>query len=446
MGTVIKYLTNTRIKLSKQIFYLSFPLLLCHVYTMASTKTTNSKSSTFKVQKENIFLDQNLQSYNKIKERLEYYNLTVPETTFTYSYQAEVFASNLNESFELDPQIEGFAKAFNLRLNHSIFFDPEFIINSQRVRNYQLKPKYFKHNVGQLLKVKTSDNQIIPCTFFNRESDKLLVVGEGFTNEREVMSPFIDMFENHDVVIFDYRGHGFDPTKLNLSPTKMLFGVDCSKAMLGADEEKDVFAVIDTLKKKKNYTQINGLGICYSALIFVKATAIKQEKKEKLFDHLILDGCWLSLGNFVDKLIKDPKRICSPQYGGWERTWPIKKLWFQNAFLSLGQELFHTKINQISILDYLPKIENIPILYFYGKDDLVITRHEFEIMWHTTKTKEKTVIITSNPHVRNHLKQKELYKLICDLFLELPHNQFISCLQNKENLITYQASKLAYRY
>ena len=58
---------------------------------------------------------------------------------------------------------------------------------------------------------------------------------------------------------------------------------------------------------------------------------------------------------------------------------------------------------------------------------------------------------TSIPHwiqfeVLSNTKQKELYKMICDLFLELPHNEFISCLMNKENLIKYEASKLKYIY
>lgn len=35
-----------------------------------------------------------------------------------------------------------------------------------------------------------------------------------------------------------------------------------------------------------------------------------------------------------------------------------------------------------------------------------------------------------NKHVNNHLKQKELYKFICDLFFDLPYNQFEQTLQN----------------
>ena len=378
----------------------------------------------------------------KLLQKLDHYNMQVTEKPFSYNNKIEIFSPILNKSFALDPEIEGFAKAYNLMLNNSIFFDPEFILNSKSVRKYHLKPKHFQRNIGQLLEFIAQDGNIVPCTYFDRASDKLLVVGEGFTNDREIMSPFIDMFPDHDVILFDYRGQGLRENEWEFSPTKFLFNANCSKSGLGATEDRDVIAVIEAMKNKKKYTQIDGIGLCYSALIFVKAAGNKQEKNEKLFDHLILDGCWLSLENFTEKLVQDPKRICSPQYGGWKNNWLIKKLWFQKILLNLGQELFHTQFNQVSILDYISKIKDTAILYIYGKGDLVVNRHEFEIMWNNTKTKEKTAIITSNPHVRNHLKQKELYKLICDLFLTLPHVEFINCLKDKEHLINYQANKL----
>jgi hypothetical protein len=413
---------------------LAFATKLCPVNQIAQPESAITK-----------FSEQNSiqrQAEEELFKKLEYYNLQVTEKPFTYNHKIEVFSSILEKSFSLDSEIEGFAKAYNLMLNNSIFFDPEFISNTKAVRAYHLKPKPFKHNIGRILECIAEDGNIIPCTYFDRESDRLLVVGGGFTNNREVMSPFIDMFPNHDVIIFDYRGHGFRENEWEFSPTKFLFNANCSKVRLGDTEDRDVIAVIETIKNKKKYKQINGLGICYSALIFAKAAAKKQKNNEKLFDHLILDGCWLSLENFTEKLAQDPKRICSPQNGGWKNNCLIKKLWLQKLFLILAQELFHTQLNQVSVLDYLPNIKDTAILFFHGKDDLVINRHEFEIMWNNTKVKEKTAIITSNPHVRNHLKQKELYKLICDLFLNLPHTEFINCLQDKEYLINYQASQL----
>jgi len=385
---------------------------------------------------------------NILTEQLQHYHLQIPKTPFTYQYATEILSEGKDflEHFELNPEIENFAKKINERLNTSIFFDPSFILNSKRVRQYLAKPKYFQSHSGKTVQVKTEDGQTLGCTYLDRGSKKLMIVGAGFTNKREVMAPFIDMFLDYDIVLFDYRGHGYkefkylDPSTWLELPTKMLFGADLNKARMGAEEEKDVLAIVDEFRKNRNYEQVVGLGVCYSALIFVKAAAIRQREskgKEKLFDNLILDCCWLSLQDYVDKLLLDLKLIVSPQYGGWKDKWPVKKRWFQNLIYYFGQKLFYTKFNEVSILDYLPELNGIPILYFYGKNDIVISRQEFEIIWNATRTEEKTVILTSNPHVRNHLKQKEFYKLACDLFLNLPQKEFVQCLKDKNKLMEY---------
>jgi pimeloyl-ACP methyl ester carboxylesterase len=425
-----------KMKFIKKTFFLLFCAILVPttLYNNNSTLTPINHSNDYKF----------------IKEKLKEYHLATPPSPFSYQYKTEILTSGHPTSFALSPEIESFAHSQNAFLNHSIYFDRDFLLNTPKAREYHLKPKYFKQNVGKLLTAQTDDGQIISCTYFDRNSDKLMVVGSGFTNSREIMSPFIDIFSDHDIVIFDYRGHGyeqvniFNPFSWYKKVKKMPFGVDRDITSLGMLEEKDVIAVVNTLKNKKKYSQINGMGICYSALIFVKAEGVWQNthQGQKLFDHLILDSCWLSLQNFTEKLINDPKKIFSPQYGGWEDNWIVKQKWFQDALLSLAQNCFNTKFNRLSILDYLPHIKNVPMLFFYGKDDLTITHHEFEIVWNATQSFPKTAVVTSCPHVRNHIKEKEFYKLICDLFLELPHQKFIECLQNKNTLIQHYINKL----
>jgi hypothetical protein len=133
---------------------------------------------------------------------------------------------------------------------------------------------------------------------------------------------------------------------------------------------------------------------------------------------------------------------CVPQRGGWQRFWLTTKEWSRNFLTGMAESLFSMKFKSVAIMDFLPHIPNIPILYFYGKDDLMVSRHEFEMIWNATPNTQKTVIITSNPHVWNHLKQKELYKLICDLFVQLPHKECIACLQDANSLIADKTSKL----
>ena len=109
---------------------------------------------------------------------------------------------------------------------------------------------------------------------------------------------------------------------------------------------------------------------------------------------------------------------------------------------SVAQALFGIQFEAVSVLDYLPHLGDLPVLFFYGKDDLMISRHEFEIMWNATDSKNKTALVTSNPHVWNHLKQKELYRLVVDLFLECDTDEFITTLADYERLVERETEKM----
>ncbi len=54
---------------------------------------------------------------------------------------------------------------------------------------------------------------------------------------------------------------------------------------------------------------------------------------------------------------------------------------------------------------------------------------------------KKIALITNNHHVRNHFKQKELYMLLCNLFLELPHELFVPIIQNVQSIAEHELSK-----
>ncbi len=367
---------------------------------------------------------------------------------FNYEYRTEIYSNLENKSFELPEKINTFAKKINASLNNSMFFDIPFLLNSKKIREHLLKPKYYKQNVGKTIFVETEDSNIVECTYFDRKSDKLLIIGSGFTNVKEKMATFIHMFTDYDIIIFNLRGHGindwkfYNPTTWRINPMHYFFRVNTRKTKLGAEEEKDVTAVVNYFRNMKNYDKVYGLGVCYSALIFIKAQGICQKEKGiKLFDKIILDGCWLSLRNFIQKLAQDTKLLYSPQHGGWKESWLTNKEWFRKFIFWLTRAIFKVDIDTVSILPYLDEIKETPILIFYGKNDLVVTRNEFETIWNNIKT-EKTAIITSNAHVRNHIKEKEFYKLSCDLFLELPHKEFISCLKNEESLKQHYIKKI----
>jgi pimeloyl-ACP methyl ester carboxylesterase len=362
---------------------------------------------------------------------------------FSYSYDTEV-ACNNQPGFELDLRIEDFSYFLNSHLNNSTMFDSSLIRNAKKAREYHVKKKPNAKNIGELYEATTSDGFSIECTFFDRGSDMLLVVFGGFTNEREIMSPFIDIFPDYDIVICEFRGHGYvpfnflDPSSWPLNFSKHFFGVDTKVSSIGDKEHNDVFAIVHGFKKLKQYRCVFGLGICYGAFIFAKAAAIWPN----LFDKIVLDGCWLSRLRFIDKIRADVKTICNPQTGGWSDHWFWSRSCVKRIIEFAASNILSLNLSDdLSILDFAPKVKSTSLLFFYGKDDYMITRDEFETLWDAFDISEKTAIITSNPHVLNHLKQKELYKLICDLFFECSQEKFIDLLLDANKLVEYHTNK-----
>ncbi len=355
-----------------------------------------------------------------------------------YSGNLEVTLGN-DAYFEMPKTVESCAKVCYKSLNSSQLFNTSFIRNPNAVRQW-----HETRLGGKFFATKTVDDTTIHGTFFDRKSDTLLVIGPGFTNNRELLSPFIDMFADYDIALMDFRGHNYvKPTLTDieswpLCPSKVFFGADADDVTFGKREELDVYAVVDYCKKHKTYKKICGLGVCYGAFIFLKTAALRPD----CFDKLILDGCWLSLRRVIDKLKKDLRMICVPQEGGWSNHWLLKREWAQDFVEWLTVNFMGFDLGDISLLDYTKLFNNkLSILFFYGKDDLMVTRQEFETLWNSIKIPQKSVIITSNPHVRNHWKQKELYTLIGKLFLEEDFTSFGNYLRDEKLVIEWLCQK-----
>lgn len=381
-----------------------------------------------------------------INALLHKYHLAPHERLFSYRFKHEIYSPLLGTSRQLPPDIEKIAIQQNSYLQTTTYFrDTSLLHNGPKVRSYQLMASKDKKESGSIISAVTDDGVVIEGTLIKRNSPTLLVVGGGFTHYREKMAPMGDLFNNYDVLFFDYRGHGYTKSKLfkpktwkNLS--QQLLGVDPKKVRLGLSEEKDVHAIVQQACRLKKYTNIIGLGVCYSGLIFIKTAALYPN----LFTKLILDGCWFSLRDSVETLARDPGLLArSQRHTKWEQNWFIRQRWFQKSVLWLGQKLFDIEFNTVSVLDYAPLLkETMPILFIHGKDDVMIPREQFEILFHATNCRQKVALITSNEHVWNHLKEKELYKEVVETFVNMSYEQFNRLMISPEALIDYKQSRL----
>ena len=335
--------------------------------------------------------------------------------------------NNDNNSFPLPQEVENISWAYHSLLNTSNLFD------TTNLKNTKYIAKEFDKLGAKEIVIETEDGIKSYASYFDRGNENIIIVGPGFTNVKEKMAPFIHMFwdKNYDFLIFNYRGHGKNPIKKSrLNPKNwkpqplvslfkhLIDDVDFSQVRLGKEEEKDIFAAVDFARNTKNYKKVIGLGICYSSLVFAKAQSIGEIQNKPLFSHLILDGCWHSLDAFREKLKEDLSLVFNPQRGGAPQYIKdlCKQAWFIKILQGTIEYLTTIKVEGLHVTEYLRKI-SIPKLFFYGKDDLTIERDQFEEIWKAAKS-PKIGIITSNEHVWNHLKQKELFKTICELFIE----------------------------
>lgn len=369
------------------------------------------------------------------------------------NYHHETFVMTEKDGRAFPSETEAFAEQHFAHLCQAHLFQARIVENSLEVRNY-VKASRSDRNKAYEIKVRTKDGVVVPCLYFNRNSDKLVVIGSGFTNPKEVMTPFAVLFDSYDLVFFDFRGQGYHPvnpldfTTWTLDPSKLFFGIDASKVSFGQKEHQEVSTVVRHLKEQraeisgKPYSAVYGVGICYSALIFLKAMAAYPETK--LFDKVILDGCWFSLFEFIEKLKGDPALLLSPQKGGVRDHWFFKKEWVKEALAWVAYNVFRLPIGKdVSLKDDLVKLPQIPYLFFYGKNDLVVDRSTFERLWNGIKSPQKAAVITSDPHVRNHRYHAERYKIFSELFFELDSvDDWLETVTNKTLLQEHYAQKV----
>jgi hypothetical protein len=272
----------------------------------------------------------------------------------------------------------------------------------------------------------------VQCTFLDRNSDTLLVIGTGFPVPRERMLPFVKIFPAYDIMLFDYRGIGSDH---ELGPSSLLpwkwkgiaswygFNVDINVSGLGTVEEKDVIALVNESKQLKAYKHVYGLGQCFSSYVFAKALCLEPE----LFEKVIFDGSWPSLQRVIKTIIKNPSLLCEVK----NPRSPMACLTSQECFQDCIQKLVEWGMwidvkTARPMAHFLPHIQ-CPILFFQSLDDCYCNAQEFNTLWEST-TSDKVAVFTHNLHGRNHTWQPEAYKEIATMFFDSKLDVFCGLL------------------
>jgi hypothetical protein len=305
------------------------------------------------------------------------------------------------------------------KLNDHQFFDRNLIVDTKKVKILCSEiPEHIE------FKINTFDNKEIYCSLFRRNSKKLVVIGPGFSNQKEKMIPFAAMFNDYDVLLINYRGHVPTAYKIDL------------QTRLGSVEADDIISIMQHIKSNYHYQKIVGIGICFGGYTLGKAQAIAEKSGKSIFDALIVDGCWLSMEDSIDKLCTDPYLLINPQKGS--QSFVAKFLFgsklVQDLAKMLIEYLLDIDLKKLEATNWLSELKNTPIFFIHSKPDLVISWESFKTIFKNCASPYKAAWITPHGHVINHLKSKELYAHITRNIIEnKPFSQILKEISYPRN-------------
>lgn len=262
---------------------------------------------------------------------------------------------------------------------------------------------------------------LMPTIFFNRNSDTLIIAGPGINKRKENMACFVEIFNQYDVLVFDYRWAANFGYKLYPQTVK-----NPVNAML-LDEVEEIESIVAYAKTLKNYKKIIGLGECYSTYLMVLAQQKAMQNGYRLFSKLILDSCWLSMNAFADAICNDPFLPLTGCKGG-------SPVWFKSFFNFIGFGWIVKKVTNyfwstIDVRSVLADISQTPILFIHGQNDLLVPKLDFEQILEAARQNPTSAILTPYTHSAN-VHDRHIYKFLCESFIEQNFADFTQALKN----------------
>ncbi len=261
--------------------------------------------------------------------------------------------------------------------------------------------------VKQTGDIKTCKKITVPYTLYDRGSDTLIIMGQGLSSGREENERYTRIFPTYDIVMFDYRWRdmaSYVRRKDTITaPYKELFIL----------EKSEVIHIVDMMRTRKKYSNIIGLGTCYSALTFLDAQQAAAKAGFHLFDRMIFDSCPLSIADIARNVGIDPTLIANPRLSRLP-AW-VKQLVRGTRVPWLFERItgFVLPSSTTKLLSILPEI---PILFIHGRKDQLIPISSFETIWQSAMPKHSLACITPYAHVEN-TNNERFYNIVCTAFI-----------------------------
>ncbi len=276
-------------------------------------------------------------------------------------------------------------------------------------------PKIFSN--GRRFDLKHRSGAVVHAFFHDRQSDKLMVIAPGFNDLHYSYLPFLGMFQDYYILFINFRGSKIDSWKIS---NKVLC-IDPKKSYLGLKEYEDIILATRYIKRLKmrktmkpyNVTIANGM--CFGAAMSV----IAQYNDPSLFDLIIADSLWPNSIALTANFLQDLALVAKPQkkpggffyeLGQWS--------WFRSLAATIIQNyVFCKPIPVIDTCKYLPKIK-VPILMFYGVEDLLISIDDIKLVFDSIAHNEKVLYVTKSKHLLSFLKYQDFYAAAVKAFID----------------------------
>ncbi len=307
--------------------------------------------------------------------------------------------------------------------NDTYFYLP-LLRDSQKIRHFLREGNSVDQRGNPFCVEK--DNKKIYGTFFDRNSDYLVLISGGFTNCHEYMAPFVKLFPKYDLLFFDLPGHGLEQQQASSIKGQLaqsILGLDISSVSLGNAEAETIITVTQHFKHKKRYKKIAGVARCYSVPFFAQAgVEWEKENNQPLFNKLILDSPFSSFQTFIPQVpLLASSRSKAPLLRDVCQSWPVKRV-----FTKIAEYFLEIPLQEcVPTGKWLKQLTATDILFIHSKKDIAISNADFFELWDELhEINNKCTLFTQNQHAMNHIKQKELYKFIGEQFIEHSFTDF----------------------
>ncbi|NQU94688.1 MAG: alpha/beta fold hydrolase [Candidatus Omnitrophica bacterium] len=234
----------------------------------------------------------------------------------------------------------------------------------------------------------TEDNITIAYEQYKNEFDSVIVVCPGFYNsmENRWMRKTVDLLlSEHDVIIFDLRGHGKSTGKYSW----------------GAREHLDINAILD-YAKLEGYKKIGILAFSLGAASSINAVSERDD-----VDSMILISCPSSFKG-VNFHFWEPGML-SDLKDNIDCKWEGK-----------GARVDHIFLPKKKPIDTITLVKRTPMFFIHGDKDWIIKDYHSETLYNAAPTYKKIEIIENGLHAERLVQfyPDKLRKLILDWFDE----------------------------